>query len=236
MRPVLLIGANFLREQRWPLGLLLVFVVLYSGLAGLFSSAAIAVDDVLFFVKQQAIYGIAFTGFLAASAIYNERRSKRILAVLSKAVTRSQYIAGLMVGTLAAAAMYCVAVGTFGAPMFARVGLPPRSVWLLATMLMAACALTSAVTMFFSTFLHPLFAMAVSALALSFTAVMSRLGLGWENVLPVYGLMDRILSFGDIRHWIGPWAMISWALADAAVLWLAASCVFSFRDVAVSVE
>jgi hypothetical protein len=236
MRVAGLIAASFLREQRWPIVLLLAFVVLYSALAGLFSPASVALDDAMFFAKQQAVYGVAFIGFLAGSAIFNERRSRRILAVLSKAVSRSQYIAGLIGGILAASAIYCGTVGVFGSLMFSRVGLPGATMWKLTAMLMAACAVTSAAAVFYSTFLHPLFALAASALTLSFTGAMSRLGFGWDNVLPVYNLMDRIIGFSGQGNWAAPWAMIAWSAADAVLLWLAASAVFSFRDIAVAVE
>jgi ABC-type transport system involved in multi-copper enzyme maturation permease subunit len=236
VRPVGLIAASFLREQRWPLVLLLAFVVVYSALAGLFSPQPVPFDDVLFFVKQQAVYGVAFIGFLAGSAIFNERRSRRILSVLSKAVRRSQYIAGLIGGVLAASAIYCGTVGVFGSLMFSRTRLPVEWMWELTAMLFAACAVTSATSVFFSTFMHPLFAMAAAAITLSFTAAMSRMGFGWQNVLPVYGLMDDILSFSGKVHWTAPWAMVWWSVVQTIVLWVAASCVFSFRDIAVAVE
>jgi hypothetical protein len=236
MRPIWLIASSFLREQRWPIILLLAFVVLYSALAGLFSLETLAFDDVLFFAKQQAVYGVAFIGFLAGSAIFNERRSRRILAVLSKAVQRSQYIAGLICGVLTAAGLYCGVVGLLGSLMFARAGLPVSRMWELAAVLMTACALTSAAAIFFSTFLHPLFAMAATAIIFSCTAAMSRMGFAWQNVLPVYGLMDQILSFSGGGHWAAPWTKILWSIAQTLMFVIAASCVFSLRDVAVAVE
>ncbi len=120
MRPVFLIALNFLRESRWAILLLLLWAVISGGAAAY--SIKESQDDALFFVKQQAVYGVVFTAFLASSAIYNQRRSRRILAVLSKAVGRAEYLAGLEVGFLANAAVYSAAVAVLGAWVFARAG------------------------------------------------------------------------------------------------------------------
>ncbi len=87
MKPILLIALNFVREQRWPIFVLLLWVVLLA-VVGLFADLPRERDDLLFIFKQIAIYVIAFSVFFGASAIYNERRSRRILGVLSKAVGR----------------------------------------------------------------------------------------------------------------------------------------------------
>src|SRR4051812_30672040 len=122
MRPVLLIALNFLRESRWAILLLL----LWAGISGAAAAYSIkeSQDDALFFLKQQAVYGVVFTAFLASSAIYNQRRSRRILAVLSKGLSRTEYLAGLEVGFLASAAVYSTAVAGVGAWVFARAGFP----------------------------------------------------------------------------------------------------------------
>ena len=56
-------------------------------------------------------YGLAFTGLMAASGINNERRSRRMLAVLSKGIERWQYLGGLLLGAMIDAAIYCIAIG-----------------------------------------------------------------------------------------------------------------------------
>ncbi|HYG99250.1 MAG TPA: hypothetical protein VD837_08960, partial [Terriglobales bacterium] len=67
MKPILLIATNFLREQRWPLLVLVMWVVLSSAVSGL-GADTVATDDVLFFLKTQAIYGVAFVAFLSSAA------------------------------------------------------------------------------------------------------------------------------------------------------------------------
>ena len=94
MKPVLLIAVNFAREQRWPILTLLLWVLLLAFL-GLVTDIHRQREDLLFVFKQDAVYVLAFSVFFGGSAIYNERRSRRILGVLSKAVGRQQYLSGL---------------------------------------------------------------------------------------------------------------------------------------------
>jgi hypothetical protein len=91
MRGVLLIASNFAREQRWPI-LLLILGVLALALMGLTVDLHKQQDDALFLFKELSIYGIAFSVFFGGSAINTERRSRRILAVLAKAISRRQYV------------------------------------------------------------------------------------------------------------------------------------------------
>ena len=100
MMAMVLIAANFLRENRWPIVVLLVWIVLTALAAGGFGRDHTAADDVVFYVQQQAIYICLFCTFLAAGAIYNERKSRRIVLVLAKAVKRSDYLLAILLGTL----------------------------------------------------------------------------------------------------------------------------------------
>lgn len=238
MKAMYLIAVNFLREQRWPLLVLLFWILISSAASGL-GQEKLVVDDVLFFLKTQAVYGVAFIAFLAGSAIHNERKSRRILAVLSKGIYRGQYIAGLLAGVLIAGAVYTLAMGAAGSFMFNSAGLPLGQLWAVMALLMTALLVTSTVAMFFSTFLTPLFAAAATAFALGTPALAARfVGGGWSRVLPVYFLMDSIMQFSvSTRNgWQPIWSVAFWACIDSAFLWFAASWLFSRRDIAVAIE
>jgi hypothetical protein len=234
MSPVLLIALNFLRESRWAILLLILWAVISGGAAAY--SIRGAPEDALFFLKQQAVYGVVFTAFLASSAIYNQRRSRRILAVLSKGVSRGEYLAGLELGFLAAAALYCAAFAILGAWVFARAGFPVTHVIPVAIMLFAASALAGSVALMFSTFLSPLFAIALTAIVVGINGVLVQSSPGaLALVMPTYLLMQSILAF-SFDHWTRAWAAVGWALVESAVVWALASIVFSYRDLAVAVE
>lgn len=238
MKAIWLIAVNFLREQRWPVLVLLLWVV-GSSLASGLGTERLAVDDVLFFLKTQAVYGVAFIAFLASAAIHNERKSRRILAVLSKGVRRGEYIAGLLGGVLSAGAIYVLAMGAAGSFMFEEARLDITQLWEVMALLMTALVVTSTVAMFFSTFLTPLFATAATAFALGTPAIAARLaGGGWTRVLPVYELMNSIIGFSvnTAATWVPIWSIVFWSMADSVVLWLAGSWLFSCRDIAVAIE
>ncbi len=238
MTPTFVIATNFIREQRWPLIVLMLWVIGSSLAAGLGTDKLVS-DDVVFFLKTQAVYGIAFIAFLSASAIYNERKSRRILAVLSKGISRPHYIFSLLLGVLISGALYCVAMGITGSLMFRNAGLTQSQLWWVILVLMTSFVVTATVAMFFSTFLSPLFATAATAFALGTPAIAAHISAGaWSQILPVYYLMDGILSFsaGSTTGWDTVWSSVFWALLDSAILWALASWLFSYRDIAVAIE
>src|ERR1700738_3219775 len=108
MIPILLLAQSFIRQNRW---LLLAFV-LWPFLLGAFVWSphhGAARDDVSAIMQQELFYGVAVVAFLASSAIYNEKRSRRIIGVLAKAVSRAQYLLGIVLGTACFAVVYFAA-------------------------------------------------------------------------------------------------------------------------------
>ncbi len=232
MRTIWLIAINYLREQRWAVILLLIWVVISAGLATL---GHLAADDALFFIKQQAIYGVVFSAFLAASAVHNERRSRRILAVLAKGVERGQYLAGLIAGVLLGATLYCGFLALFAALMFRNLGLPAIELAYLIVTLLIGCALAATTAMIFGTFAPPLVAIALTAVAFGVGVAMAAIGVT-RDLLPVYALMNTITSFEVHSRTTRDWPMLAWGAAQSVLWWLVATWIFVRRDVAVAVE
>lgn len=236
MKQVLLIAVNFLREQRWPI-LVLQISVLGLAAASLLLDLRSEREDVLLMFKQLAIYGVAFSVFFGGSAIYNERRSRRILAVLSKAIRRRAYLSGLLLGVGLAAGVFCFVLGFTGMWTLGSIGFSTFYLWYLMTCLLAACLLAAAVALFYSTHLNPWMSALLTGLTLGVPgAIAYQLGGHWGYMLPVYTLMRVVLgaSFqaqADLLCW--PLAI---ALAETVALWLAASWVFERVDVAVAVD
>jgi ABC-type transport system involved in multi-copper enzyme maturation permease subunit len=231
MMPALLIAGNFLRENRWPVILLILWGV-GSGVAGALSVGS-SVDDALFFLKQQAVYSVFFTVFLSASALYNQRRSRRILAVLSKGIERYEYLAGIVVGFSAVSFFYSLALGVTGAWTFTLVGSRAINVLPLAVMLLLASVLAGTVALFFSTFMNPLFTLMATSVALGFSAVF---GNHIPSLLPAYTLLESVMGFTFRGRGEYPWIAALWAVLETVLLWVAASVIFARKDIAVSVE
>jgi len=231
MRPSLLIAANFLRENRWAIVLLIVWSLASGTGAALTVSASR--DDSLFFLKQQAAYSVFFTVFLAASALHNQRRSRRILAVLSKGVGRSEYLAGIVLGFLGVSAVYSVTLGITAAWTFSLAGIPIASALALSLMLFVASGLAGAISLFYSTFLSPLFTLLATSLTIGGIAWF---GKTWPSALPAYELMESVLNFSFHTELQLHWSAIAVALFELAILWLLASLIFGRKDLAVSLE
>ncbi len=236
MRPVALIAMNFVREQRIFL-ILLVAYVLLGGVAILIAGERPATEDVLFLVKQHASYAIFFGIALASSAIYNERKSRRILAVLSKAVTRREYLAGLILGSSSVLWIYLVALTAGGAALFLASGLSLRD--LFAAVLMAAIAtlLAASITIFYCTFLHPWLALTATMLTLTVPPLFSiHFGESANMAVPAFELMREIFAWSaDSAIHVNAFA-VTITVVEIAALWLVAARIFSYRDVAVAVE
>lgn len=237
MKAVLLIAINFVREQRWPILVLLLWVLLLAFL-GLTTEAARQRDDLLFVFKQVAVYFVAFSVFFGCSAIQNERRNRRILSVLSKAVSRQQYLSGLVLGITIACAIYCFALGMTGSWTLGEAGFPALQVWFLMLCLIAACTLAGTVALMFSTLLNPFFAAGATAAVMILPALLSRTqGLYYlAYAMPVSTLATTVLSSSFGSPGEVTWLPIVLAVAETLVFWFLSARIFSYVDIAVSVE
>src|SRR5215470_5734740 len=106
MKPILLLGANFLRTQLVLMAIVLAYMICLTGFLAFHEQ----LQDLVFFVRQQAIYAIALGAMVMVTALQNDRKSRRILSVLSKGIHRWQYLAGLLCGAVMIAGIFCLAV------------------------------------------------------------------------------------------------------------------------------
>jgi hypothetical protein len=235
-RRIGMIAVNFIREQRWPI-LVLQLSVLGLAALGLLSDARSDRDDILLTFKQLGMYGVAFSIFFGGSAIYNERRSRRILAVLGKAVTRRDYLTGLLLGVALSSGLFCFMLGFTGTWTLCAIGFNFIYLWYLMLCVVAACALAASVALFFSTHLNPWMSAMFTGLTLGVPGVLAyQFGGFWHYILPLYSLM-RVFLKASYEHpgLSAGWAILA-ALFETVLLWLAAGWVFARMDVAVAVD
>jgi ABC-type transport system involved in multi-copper enzyme maturation permease subunit len=223
MRSVLLVAANCFREQRVLLSLMLAYFLLAGGTLTLLPHPPEA-DDVIFLIKQHAAYAVLLGVALASTAIHNERRSKRILAVLSKGITRGQYLAGMLLGSASVLIAYLVALGIVATGLLARVGVAAIQGWSVIGIAAAATLLAAAITIFYSTFAHP-------TVALPLALVSSAL-----PIFPVALLLKQMTEWGASAELSLHTSVIGVALAQTLMFWLLAAWIFRNKDVAVAVE
>jgi ABC-type transport system involved in multi-copper enzyme maturation permease subunit len=236
MRHIALIAINFVREQRWPILVLMSWVGLLA-IMGMFINLRSEREDVLFIFKQLGVYGLAFAVFFGASAIHNDRKTRRILAVLSKSVGRGQYITGLLAGIAIATGMYSFAMGVTGTWVLRASHLSATHIWLLMACLVLACLLAATVSVLFSTFMNPLFATLGTAVLLLVPALAGRqLGSRWAHAIPAYSLLELLLETSIGKTLSFPWGLAALASGETFLFWLFAAWIFERRDIAVAVD
>jgi ABC-type transport system involved in multi-copper enzyme maturation permease subunit len=236
VKAVLLIAANFLREHRWPVIILFAWIVLTALAAGGFGRNRVVADDVVFYVQQQAVYICVFSAFLAAGAIHNERKSRRILLVLSKAISRGQYLLAVILGTWAVSFAYALLFGLCGVWLTARATLPSGGVWSIATLVIAGSLIAATVAMFFSTFLNPYVATALALGLFCAPGMLHAQRHSWFLLLPGLPILLEVVRFNLRSEWGVNWIVIGIAILQSAFFWLIAAAVFDRRDIAVPVE
>jgi len=223
MRPILLIGTNFVRSQ-WLT--LVVMTVYLAGMAVVFAHSPQR-QETRFFLQIHSFYLLFMAVVITVPALQTERTSRRILAVLSKGIYRWQYLGGILCGCGMILAIFCLLVGGISWMLCVLDRSPTAGLAGLITALFACCLMSSAVGLFYATFMHPLLATGstLATLALPFAA-------GVTSPTRLAG------NIGNFRAGTATNAatVCAFALAVAIAFWFAASAIFARRDVTVSPE
>jgi ABC-type transport system involved in multi-copper enzyme maturation permease subunit len=233
---VTLIAGNVLRENRWPILLLFLWITMGPLIFGGFGGERVDAADVAFYIQQDAIYIVIFSAFLASHAIHHERRSRRILLVLSKAVSRSGYLMGMLLGIMLIATISALALGVCSSWLASESGLPRDGLWLIVPLLLVGSALVVSCVVFLSTFLHPLLAVTLSIPLLTAPALANPINPAWYAWAPGLRLLKNLLSFGFQPAWTLAWNALPAALIEAALFYTLAALIFLRTDIAAPIE
>lgn len=233
MRAVVLLGLNYARTQWISLAVMTAYLV---GIGGVFR-LHVHRADVLFFLRWHAGYAIFLAIMVAVPALQMERKTRRILAVLSKGIYRWQYLGGLLCGCALITALFCALVGAIALWLCQQGGITGQGLGAVTLALLCCCLAAAATGLFFSTFLHPFLAVAVTSIVLSIPLGMEALGrnAAWQ-LFPVAWLFHFLLNFQLLPPGKEIWEITAAALCQAVVFWVAAALVFARRDVTISPE
>jgi hypothetical protein len=133
------IARQLLWANRW---LWLVLVLCPWGMTALLLIGDLhpAPDDIAAIFQQQGIYGLALVAFAGGALLGNEQRSRRIVLVLSRAVSRRQYLAALWLAAFLPLLLYVLDLA-LTAPLL---GAPADVLWqTLGALLLLSLALAS---------------------------------------------------------------------------------------------
>lgn len=233
MRVILLLGLNFVRTQWITLTIMAAYLL---GIGGVFR-AHVHRNDVLFFLRWHAGYGLFLAMGLAAPGLQLERRTRRILAVLSKGIQRWQYLGGQLCGCALIAALFCALIGGISAWLCRQAGIAGHGLGPVTLALFCCCVAAAATGLFFATFLHPLAATVAASIVLSLPLFLEAMGRApvW-GLFPVAWMFHFLLNFQLLPAGRQIWEITLAALFQAAIFWGAAAVVFARRDVTIAPE
>ena len=228
----MLIAGNHLRDQRWVLATMFAYAILMSAVFGFFAGRP-SPEDAHFFIEQQLWFAVLFSVFLATAAVNTDMRTRRILAILSKAVHRWQYLLGVITGIAVAMFAYCAMVGISGGLVSAKAGQPYEGLWIAALQIGVAAVTVACVGLFFGVILSPLFATAATFAYLTLIPFLAlRISPALIALSPVTFLLGQSSSGFRIAPALPLPVLIVSALLQAAAFFALALLVFSQRDVA----
>jgi hypothetical protein len=233
MRAILLIGTNFARTQWLPVAIMTVYLV---GIGGLFAWHE-PHPDARFYLQWHSYNVIFVLTMIAIPAIWSERRSRRILAVLSKGIGRWQYLGGILCGCVMASAWLCLLVGVITAWLCHKGRVPAAGLPALTLVLFLCCVTAASAAVFCSAFLQPLLAAVATSLVLLLPLATEVAG--WYlpgEFFPVSAMVQVLRGFQFRPPGTGIWTIAASAALQTVFFWMAASAVFARRDVTISPE
>lgn len=229
MRRIALVAGNYMFEQRWAI----LSLSLYApGMALLLNGLNGADEETLtFFLRQQASFVVIFAMLFSGAAIYNDRRSRRILSILSKSVKRGEYVAGILMAV-------CTGIGLFvitTAASFLFSGPADAKEQMLVILVPAVFGMfaAAATSLFFSTFMHPMFSTITTGIFIGLPALFNHLEIHLGRAIsPVYYILMQVTT----RTAPAPYQLFIWCVIHTVIFWAAATIIFARRDIAISVD
>src|ERR1700731_80834 len=172
MRAIVLIGINFVRTQWVALAVMCAYVL---GIGGVYRVHTQR-EEILFFLRWHAGYAIFFATMIAIPVLQTERKTRRILAMLSKGIHRWQYLGGLLFGSTIISALFCLLIGGTAAWLGQHGGIPTDGLFAIMLLLFSCCVFAVSVGLFFATFFHPLLATAATSSVLVLPLIFIQFG------------------------------------------------------------
>jgi hypothetical protein len=150
-----------------------------------------APEDVAAALEQQSIYGLALVAFAGGALLGNEQRSRRIVLVLSRAVSRRQYLGALWLAAFLPLVLYVIDLALTGPVL----GAPALVLWQTLGALLVLSLTTASLAVLASLVLPGVIAGALSLAAVSLPLLLPA---GWQ--LAQSRLLQILLSGPITEH------------------------------------
>jgi hypothetical protein len=233
MRVVFLLGTKFVSTQWVPAAVMTAYLIGAGVLFGWHQQRA----DVQFYLQWHSYNAVFVGALIAAPSIWSERRSRRILAVLSKGIGRWQYLGGILFGCSLLSVWFCLLIGVISALLTFRGGIPASSLLPFMTIVFLCSVTAEATALLAAVVVHPLLAMIATSAFLLLPFALEPMGLYLPaELFPVASLIGVVRDFHFQRLGAGIWRIATGAVLETIVFWILASALFVRKDVTISPE
>jgi hypothetical protein len=234
MRPVWLIAVNFAREQRLTIFVLVGWLVVFAIMYSIWDPHDH--DDLVLFFRQFVAYAVILNVLVSAQGFYNDRKTRRMVAVLAKGITRGQYLAGHTLGCALFSGLYLLVFAAVQLWFSFYLGIEIRMAGTLFGVWIAS-VLAGVIALVFACFLPPLLVSIVTLLVVVAPVMMlTLLPPAWSILLPIAHVSRHLLRYEYTDGWTGGWSYVPVALVQMVLCWLLASAIFHRQDVTAAVE
>jgi hypothetical protein len=224
---------RLLWQNRWLFLLLMLWPYAMAAIL-LFPHDAPDAADVVSMLHQECLYGLALVAVNSSAQLGNEQRSHRIVGVLSRAVSRSNYLFALLLAAWLPLALYVSGFLISGALLASSVQGSTRGLWQMALLQLTVGLWLGTVSLLFSILLHYWLA-SLATMAAAAAAIWTSLRWAWPGVgrlmvaMPLVGLARRS-SFS------ANWLDVGITLLGAVLIFTASCWLFSRRDLNLTEE
>ena len=225
MSKVWLIAKRLLWQNRWLFLLLMLWP--YGMAVLLLAGGRPDPDDVLWMLHQECFAGLALVAVTGSTLLGNEQRSRRIVTVLSRAVSRPMYLFALLVAAWIPLVLYASGFLISGVALARAIHQSWGGVLVMLLLQLVPGVWAGAISIFWSVLFPPLIASLFSIACIALAAYGSILSLPGPSRL-LASLFQITVSGTNAP--ITMWLDAAITLAAGAVWFAAASWIFSRRD------
>jgi hypothetical protein len=184
-------------------------------------------DDVLWMLHQECFAGLALVAVTGSTLLGNEHRSRRIIMVLARSVSRPQYLFSLLLTAWLPLVLYVSGFLVSGIVLAKMLHSSFEGIFVMALAQLVLGVWAGAVSVFWSVLLPQILASIVSVACVGLAVYIGELGMiGPGRMLLV--LFETAISGGNVGAAIGVDAVLT--LLAGGVWFAAASWTFSRRD------
>jgi hypothetical protein len=221
------IARRLLAQNRW-LYLFLVLWPLVLAAIFLLPRSSPSADDVAAVLHQECIYGLALVVFSGSVQLGNEERSRRIVTVLSRAVSRRQYLFALGLAAWIPLVPYAISIFLSGLLLDRYTNHLASTIFDLVLL----GAWTAAPSLFFASWLPTILASGATLALISGTVGLSRV---WPQ-FGLGGMLGALVGMGVRPQGVARVTAWLTLVVTGIVFFAAASVIFEHRDLRLKEE